>query len=368
MQLKIGEVIKQLRIAHSITQEKLADYLNVSAQSISKWENGLSYPDITLIPTIALFFNISTDELFSLSTYTHTQKFTDYKTQYDSLKRKGSIRECIALCREMFVEYPRNYIVLSDLADSLISCYEGLDANHQLAVDNHYLDEAVKLNELILSDCNDLNLKLHATLMLCKYYPLVNQKDKALTLIEQFSSLDSCKERLLEEVLEGEACIKQQQTNLLKLTDLIAQTLIHLSFTKGKNIPHLSMDEKIDFVLSANKLYQLIIPDENYLYFHSRLARNHRRLADLYLAKHDPESCLLHLNQAFYHAKCYDELPSSSHYTSPFISFCEFDKNTYPNNEEVNECERLRYMMTAQGVFDTLNKEPRFIKLVEKLT
>ncbi len=268
----------------------------------------------------------------------------------------------------MFLEYPRNYIVLSDLADSLVSCYEGLDANHQFAVDNHYLDEAVKLNELILSDCNDLNLKLHATLMLCKYYPLVNQKDKALTLIEQFSSLDSYKERLLEEVLEGEACIKQQQTNLLKLTDLIAQTLIHLSFTKGKNIPHLSMDEKIDFVLSANKLYQLIIPDENYLYFHSRLARNHRRLAELYLAKHDPESCLLHLNQAFYHAKCYDELPSSSHYTSPFISFCEFDKNTYPNNEEVNECERLRYMMTAQGVFDTLNKDPRFIKLVEKLT
>ncbi|MBP3886112.1 MAG: helix-turn-helix transcriptional regulator, partial [Cellulosilyticum sp.] len=86
MQLKIGEVFKQLRIAHSITQEKLADYLNVSAQSISKWENGLSYPDITLIPTIALFFNVSTDELFSLSTYTHTQKFTDYKMQYDALK------------------------------------------------------------------------------------------------------------------------------------------------------------------------------------------------------------------------------------------------------------------------------------------
>lgn len=365
MQLKIGEVIKQLRITHSITQEKLAEYLNVSAQSISKWENGLSYPDITLIPTIAIFFNISLDELFSFNTYTHTQKLTDYQTQYNHFKQNGDIKECISLSREMLIAYPKNYLILSNLADSLISCYEGLDTYHQIALDNHYLEEAIKLNELILSDCNDLNLKLHAAFILCKYYPSINKKDKALTLIENFSSIDYCKEFLLENLLEGECCIKQQQTNLLKLTDLVAQTLIQLSVIKGKNIPHLTTDEKINFILCSNNVYQLIISDENYLYFHSRLAKNHRRLAELYLLKQDFDHCILHLNQAFFHAKCYDELPDYAQYSSPFINFCEFNKNTYI--EQGNECKRLYYMLTAQGVFDSLKNDPRFIELIQQL-
>lgn len=40
--LKIGEKIKEFRKAQNVTQEKLADYLNVSAQAVSKWENGVS--------------------------------------------------------------------------------------------------------------------------------------------------------------------------------------------------------------------------------------------------------------------------------------------------------------------------------------
>lgn len=45
--LKIGEKIKELRKSQDVTQEKLADFLNISYQAVSKWENGLAMPDIT---------------------------------------------------------------------------------------------------------------------------------------------------------------------------------------------------------------------------------------------------------------------------------------------------------------------------------
>lgn len=45
MTLKIGEKIKQLRRTQNVTQEKLADYLNISYQAVSKWENGLHCRD-----------------------------------------------------------------------------------------------------------------------------------------------------------------------------------------------------------------------------------------------------------------------------------------------------------------------------------
>ena len=58
-QQKIGEFLKQLRKEKGLTQEQLATKLGVSAQSVSKWENEISMPDISLLPDIAEAFGIS---------------------------------------------------------------------------------------------------------------------------------------------------------------------------------------------------------------------------------------------------------------------------------------------------------------------
>lgn len=66
MNIYFSENIKRLRKERDLTQEALADFLGVSFQAVSKWERGESYPDIELLPTIADFFSISTDELLGV--------------------------------------------------------------------------------------------------------------------------------------------------------------------------------------------------------------------------------------------------------------------------------------------------------------
>ncbi|RKI43968.1 helix-turn-helix domain-containing protein [bacterium D16-51] len=61
----IGTKILTLRKNKNITQAQLAEALAVSAQSVSKWENNLSLPDISLLPMIARFFGITMDDLFN---------------------------------------------------------------------------------------------------------------------------------------------------------------------------------------------------------------------------------------------------------------------------------------------------------------
>lgn len=63
MNCKIGEKIRKLRQGQKMTQENLADRLGVSFQSVSRWENGITYPDIELLPSIARLFSVSVDYL-----------------------------------------------------------------------------------------------------------------------------------------------------------------------------------------------------------------------------------------------------------------------------------------------------------------
>ena len=58
-----GRRIARLRLMKGMTQERLANLANVSAQAVSKWENDLSYPDIMLLPVLADVFGVSVDEL-----------------------------------------------------------------------------------------------------------------------------------------------------------------------------------------------------------------------------------------------------------------------------------------------------------------
>ncbi len=64
MELYIGKNIKALRKARNLTQEQLAESIGVSFQAVSKWENNIALPDITFVPVLAGFFNVTTDELF----------------------------------------------------------------------------------------------------------------------------------------------------------------------------------------------------------------------------------------------------------------------------------------------------------------
>lgn len=61
--MKIGKRIREYRKIYNFSQEQLADKIFVSRQTISNWENDKTYPDIQIIISLAILFNVSLDEL-----------------------------------------------------------------------------------------------------------------------------------------------------------------------------------------------------------------------------------------------------------------------------------------------------------------
>ena len=70
--MKVGNRIKELRTKRGLTQEALASALGVTAQTVSKWECEINFPDVSLLPDISVFFGVSIDSLFSM---TRSDKF-----------------------------------------------------------------------------------------------------------------------------------------------------------------------------------------------------------------------------------------------------------------------------------------------------
>ena len=64
-QKKIGSFLKELRKEKGITQEELAENLNVSGRTVSRWETGANMPDISLLVDIAEFFDVSIPEIIN---------------------------------------------------------------------------------------------------------------------------------------------------------------------------------------------------------------------------------------------------------------------------------------------------------------
>jgi len=113
MELLIAERIRHYRKERELTQEQLAAELGISPQSISKWECGDGYPDITLLPRIAHHFHITVDELIGndeLGQKADLEKFWD--TVNHSYDKPA---EMLELCRRYYRKYPENYAIMNQI-------------------------------------------------------------------------------------------------------------------------------------------------------------------------------------------------------------------------------------------------------------
>ena len=123
MKITIGEKIKEFRLQNGQKQDNLAAAVGVTAQAVSRWESGGSYPDLELIPSIANYFGVSIDELFGYQN-DRDKKVEKIIQKVDAFHIKGRsddewVDECLSILREGLAEFPRNERLMITLADTL---------------------------------------------------------------------------------------------------------------------------------------------------------------------------------------------------------------------------------------------------------
>lgn len=107
---------KKLRTKNNYTQETLATTIGVTPQAISRWEAEGGYPDIELLPLIADFFSVSTDELLGYKISEREKRLTNIKKEMSKLSEVGTIEERINFSRIALSEYPSDFEIMGNLA------------------------------------------------------------------------------------------------------------------------------------------------------------------------------------------------------------------------------------------------------------
>ena len=149
MKLNFAENLRKLRRERGFTQEQLAEKLSVSFQTVSRWETGIVYPDIELLPVIADLFEIRVDELLGC---TKEDKDRNLVRRWEEYEKITDAEEQYAFLKEMKRDFPKVYLIPFRMLrimhiehihiDELCSVFEEFSA---LCTDKYYIDHAQEM-------------------------------------------------------------------------------------------------------------------------------------------------------------------------------------------------------------------------------
>lgn len=238
--MNIGNKIKKLRKEKGITQEELANSIGISFQAVSKWENGIALPDITLTPKLASYFGVSMDELFDYSLQQIEAEIE--KIAEDAYKfRESDPQKSRSILEAGLNQYPENDILMNNLLYVL---------NY-----NDNPDETIKVASKLIEKTTRNDVKYDALRFLAYAYKAKGDLKSAETAIKQIPEIKFTRfteiAYLLEDRPKFEAAEKQK---LISFENLIQMMWKLAEYYESNG----EMQKSIDETEKALKLIAII--------------------------------------------------------------------------------------------------------------
>ena len=350
--IAIGSNIKKYRKKRKITQEQFAEVLGVSDQAVSRWENGTSYPDIELLPTIALYFGVTLDELMGMEAIKDESDIEDIMNRRKEFRSHGEVVKSYEMLREAVKRYPNNYKLILALAADLqyANVY-----NDEIRLKN--LQEAESLMDRVLNECTDSEQIREAKIGKIFNCIWLERREEAAAIAETLPGMNECRESYLLHIYTGE---KFRTFCREYLEDLYVDMYLAIDSYGDKFCEDATLTnrERIAIFEKELALTELIF-DGNPAAYSSWIKDDHARIALFACAEGDTELALSHLEAAKDAAAMCDTLPDEVPYTSALMRGRSYRSEEQCKNYTHTEKERLLSFMEEKG-FDIIRGTERF--------
>lgn len=243
MKLQIGDKLKELRQQNNITQDRLAEILGVSGQSVSRWELGICYPDLELLPVIANYFDITLDNLVGMNRIRSEEMRIRIFTKALNFEREEQWDKAIEVLRNALKTFPSDDELETELA--LVLSKTGVRKD---------LMEAITLSEKVLDRCTVEKLRSTARANLCFLYKAAGLTEKAIAMGKSLPHIWECREVLMPGLVPEE-----QRTEMMERGFNIAHQVLH-DVATGNEIPF-SLGYKPEDTSDSSGLIQFVLQD-----------------------------------------------------------------------------------------------------------
>ncbi len=364
MTIKIGKIIKKLRMERNVTQDMLAGALSITPQAISRWESGSTYPDIEFLPIIADYFSVTIDELLGYKLSEREEILVNIKKECDRLGEVGTFDEQIVHARQALISYPFDFELKTFLAGALYCKWEDCQ-------DSSMQNEIVALCESVLENCHDIDTKHCAVITLCSLYGDMGKTEKVYEIIN--ANLTPMKYRRESVLAMGFGDWKTEfykQDEIDKLTGALGLSIRNLAIDDALPNGSETWNKKIEMLEIANKLYRMVY-GENLMFNHTRLSYNHWLISTYQIAQEKEEDALDSLEKMAYHVLQYDKSKLNDH--GKHYSSILTDKLVYPypseDFHELSEHNDAYYMSERlqHPRYDRIRNNPRFTQIMQTL-
>ena len=364
MHIQIGQIIKKLRSEHHITQEILATAMGVTPQAISRWESEGGYPDMELLPALADFFSVSTDELLGYKRSEREEELAKIKKEMDRLAEVGTEEEQLAFARYAFSRFPFDCEVKENLA---VCLYFVWDETH----DQKLFEEIETLCSAVIADCRDEDTRYDAINLLINLYGKTKQIEKATQAVNMLTPLKYCREFAMSSGIGDGNTELYIQDEINKLTDCLGTAIAN--YPLNEEIPNdpSTWDRKIEMLQISNRLYKMIYGN-NLMFYHCRLSFNHWIISTYQISQGKQEDALASLEKMCEHAIAYDKAYACDHgkfYTSILtdkLIYPEPSKDFHELTEHTNCYHMLERLQNKR--YDSIRGDTRFAMIIERLS
>lgn len=361
--MNIGAIIKEKRQKKDLTQEQLAEYLNVSVSAVSQWESGKTTPDFSMLVPLANFFDVSLDELLGREPGEKEKALSEYDEKNMILTNKGKIDEAISLWREALARFPGDFHCMHRLMTDLFLSY---CAYHGDETSKKTAEECVSLCERILRDCTEDDYRQSAIQTLTYIYSFkgspFSDESKAVSYANMAGDASVCRQELLEHAYFTDESknkrLKTKHYNRLFYAYMLTRSLVY-----DDDMPK---EYYLKALETALDIWKLLIYDENYLFYHSILADINSYIASMHAGNKEKRETLEAVEKALYHAQIYDTLPDiEQNFTSAFVSAAKSDSSKTLKNYTETHTEIILKRIRHKE-FDFLCDDPEFTDLIKR--